>query len=275
MIIAQKLATTIAKKDSLVCVGLDPDIAKIPDHIKKHHEDILFRFNREIIDATADLVCAYKPNSAFYEAYGSDGVYQLRLTIEYIRQMYPEIVVILDAKRADIGSTNAGYVTYAFDYLKADAITLHPYLGKEALAPFLDRTDKACIILCRTSNPGAGEIQDMSVDGEALYKIIARKVSHDWNTHRNCMLVAGATYPHELEELRSIVGDMDILVPGVGAQGGDIAKTVHAGKTKEGRGVVISASRSVLYASSDTECAFNARLETERMKTEINKHRTG
>lgn len=273
MIIAQKLAAAVRKNNSLVCVGLDPDISKIPHHLTKAHADILFRFNREIIDATADVVCAFKPNSAFYEAFGSDGVYQLRLSIEYIRQTYPDVVIILDAKRADIGSTNAGYVTYAFDYLKADAITLHPYLGREALQPFLDREDKACVILCRTSNPGAAELQDLDVHGEPLYRTVARKIASDWNTHGNCMIVAGATYPHELAEIRASVGGMDILVPGIGAQGGDIAQVVKAGRTASGTGLIVSASRSILYASAGEDFALKGRIEAERMRSEINKYR--
>src|SRR3989344_4460101 len=159
----QKLDAIVEKQNSLVCVGLDSDLAKIPVHLQSDKTPQV-AFNKAIIDATHDLVCAYKPNSAFYEARGVDGIAELKMTCDYIRQSHPEIVLILDAKRADIGSTNEGYVTYAFDWLGADAITLHPYLGKEALKPFLDRKDKGCIILCRTSNPGAGEFQDLKLD---------------------------------------------------------------------------------------------------------------
>jgi len=223
----QKLDGIIQKQNSLVCVGLDSEISKIPAHLQSDKTP-QFTFNKAIIDATHDLVCAYKPNSAFYEARGVDGIAELKMTCDYIRQSHPEIVLILDAKRADIGSTNEGYVTYAFDWLGADAITLHPYLGKEALKPFLDRKDKGCIILCRTSNPGAGEFQDLKLDSGnqaiELYQRVAEKVAKDWNYNGNCGLVVGATYPEELEIVRRIANDLPFLIPGIGAQGGDIEK---------------------------------------------------
>ena len=291
----EKLDSAILKSNSLLCVGLDSAIEKLPAHLKsecdncsptksnselKSHSDFLkakenaiFEFNRAIIDATADIVCAYKPNSAFYEALGADGIRQLKMTFDYINEKYPHIITILDAKRADIGNTNDGYVKFAFEYLKADAITLHPYLGSEALKPFLDRTDKGAIILCRTSNPGAGEFQDLSASGEPLYRTVAKKVAAQWNRNGNCMLVVGATYPEEMKEIRAIVGDMTLLVPGVGAQGGDVEKTVKAGLNSKRAGMVINSSRGIIFAGNGTDFAEKARAEAIKTRDEINKYR--
>ena len=198
MTFSQKLEITVKKNNSLLCVGLDSDFNKIPEFLKSKQYP-QFAFNREIIEVTADLVSVYKPNIAFYEsAQGLAGLLQLKKTVDYIKENYPEIPVILDAKNADIESTNEGYVTFAFDYIQADAITLHPYLGKEALKPFLDRKDKALFILCRTSNPGAGEFQDLTVNGLPLYQVVAKQVAKKWNENGNCGLLVGATYPSEL-----------------------------------------------------------------------------
>ena len=263
--------------NTLVCVGLDPIYERLPATIRQgvSSEDALFSFNRAIIDATHDLVCAYKPNSAFYEALGDNGMRALIKTVAYIKQTYPYIPVILDAKRADIGSTNIGYVQAAFDAIGADAITVHPYLGKEALAPFLARKDKGIIVLAKTSNPGSDEFQNLPVGDkqEPLYAVIARHVAEDWNTHGNCALVVGATYPSELEQVRAIVGDMPILIPGIGAQGGDLAATIAAGKDSRGQGMIISSSREIIYASSDEHFAQAAREATKRLRDTINSYR--
>lgn len=267
-----KLDTIIQKNSSLVCIGLDSNIPKLPDHLKKK-DNAQFEFNKVIIDATYDLVCAYKPNSAFYEAYGDLGIHQLKMTCDYIREKYPNIYIILDAKRADIGSTNQGYVTYGFDWLGADAVTLHPYLGYEAMKPFLDRADKGSIILCRTSNPGAGEFQDLKIDGKPLYKIVAERVVNEWNTNGNCFLVTGATYSEELAEIRKIAGDMTFLVPGIGAQGGDVEKTVKAGLNSQKAGLIISSSRGIIFASKGEDFAEKARKEAEKLRDEINTYR--
>ncbi|MBI3955034.1 orotidine-5'-phosphate decarboxylase, partial [Candidatus Gottesmanbacteria bacterium] len=196
MTFQQKLDSIVKKNNSLVCVGLDSEITKIPEQIRRG-EHPQSTFNKAIIEATHDLVCAYKPNTAFYEARGKSGIEALKITCDYIKEKYPEIPVILDAKRADIGSTNEGYVKFAFDYLGADAMTLHPYLGKESLKPFLDMKDKGLFILCRTSNPGAGEFQDITLDSGnqsiKLYQYVAEKVINDWNYNGNCGLVVGAT----------------------------------------------------------------------------------
>ena len=225
-----------------------------------------------IIDATANLVCAYKPNSAFYERYGEAGIRALSRTISYSQKNFPHIPIILDAKRADIGSTNTGYVLSAFDQLGVDAITVHPYLGKEALAPFLERKDKGIIVLAKTSNLGSGEFQDLLVgeDQEPLYQVVARNVAQNWNSNGNCGLVVGATYPAELRRVREIVGDIPLLIPGIGAQGGDVAATVAAGRDSRGWGMIINSSRGIIYASRGDDFAQAAYFATVRLRDEIN-----
>lgn len=271
MTFQQKLDAVVLKNNSLLCVGLDSDVRKLPKHLmnEKYPQ---FAFNKGIIDATHDIACVYKPNSAFYEARGTDGIRELKMTCDYLNTSYSEIPIILDAKRADIESTNESYVSYAFDYLGVDAITLHPYLGRRALQPFLDRKDKECIILCKTSNPGAGEIQDLvpAKEGKPLYQIIAEKVSNEWNMNGNCMLIVGAPYPEELAIVRRIVGDMTLLVPGIGTQGGDIEKTVEAGVNSKSAGIIINASRSIIFASSVINYAEKSRAEADRLRQTIN-----
>lgn len=268
-----KLQSSVSKNNSLLCIGLDSNPDKLPSNLVEQAEP-QFAFNKAIIDATADLVCAYKPNAAFYEGAGADGIIQLQKTCKYILETYPDIPIILDAKRADIGSTNGGYTQFAFEYLRADAITLHPYLGKEALEPFLARKDKGLIILCRTSNPGANEFQDLQSTGKKVYQIVARAVQSDWNTNGNCLLVVGATYPEEMAEIRKIVGDtMVFLVPGVGAQGGDIEQTLKAGLTSRHDGLIISSSREIIFASNGTDFAEAARTKAIATRDEINKYR--
>lgn len=268
------------------CVGLDSDYSKIPDVVKRAVRDefarklasgpqkaaeSIFRFNVGIVQATKGSVCAYKPNIAFYESYGPDGITALRKTIGFIKAHAPEVPVILDAKRADIGNTNDEYVEMAFNTLGADAITVHPYLGKEALQPFLEQKDKGIIVLCRTSNSGAGEFQDLEVDGEPLYQIVARRVAEHWNKNGNCAVVVGATYPEELQKVREIVGNMPILIPGIGKQGGDLKKTVEAG----GREIIINSSRGVIFASNGPDFAQAARDEVVELNMLINQYRNG
>lgn len=265
MTFQEKLDSIIDKNNSLVCVGLDSEFEKLPDSVKNSPHP-QFEFNKSIIDATYDVVCAYKPNTAFYEARGADGITDLKMTCDYINEKYPEIVTLLDAKRADIGNTNKGYVSFAFDYLKADAITLHPYLGSEAIKPFLDKTDKGCIILCRTSNPGSGEFQDLLVNNEPLYKYVAKKVADEWNGNNNCLLVVGATYPEELKEVRSIAPNITFLIPGIGAQGGDVEEAVRNGLRSDKKGIIIAASRSIIFASSPQDEALKLRDEINRYR---------
>ena len=261
--------------NTCVCVGLDPVYDRLPAKIRQNvsPEDAFFAFNRAIIDATYDLVCAYKPNSAFYEALADSGIRALMKTVTYIKQTYPHISVILDAKRADIGNTNHGYIQAAFDSIGADAITVHPYLGKEALAPFLTRKNKGIIVLVKTSNLGSDEFQNLLVGQESLYQVVARHVSENWNTYGNCAIVVGATYPSELKQVRAIVGDMPILIPGIGAQGGDIAATVAAGKDSRSQGMIINSSRDILYASNDDNFAQAAREATKSLRDRINSYR--
>jgi len=244
--------------NSLVCVGLDTPLERVPERFHSA-EDVLFAFNQWIIDQTHPYAAAYKPNIAFYEAHGDAGLRSLKRTVDYLREHHPDILTICDAKRADIGSTNQGYVSAIFDWLGFDAVTLNPYLGREAMQPFLERQDKGCIVLCRTSNPGAGELQDLMCEGKPLWQIVADKGSGEWNARGNCMLVAGATYPDELARIRALVGEMTLLIPGIGAQGGDVAQTVHAGANSAGRGMIINSSRAIILADDPAQAARDLR----------------
>ncbi|WIG60916.1 MAG: Orotidine 5'-phosphate decarboxylase [Ktedonobacterales bacterium] len=270
--------------DALLCVGLDPEFERLPAAVRaggdtdEHIEAAIVAFNIAIIDATADLVCAFKPNAAFYEAHGLAGQRALLRTIAHIHERHPDVPVLLDAKRGDIGSTSQAYAHAIFDVYGADAVTLHPYLGREALAPFLERSERGAFILCRTSNPGAGEFQDLPVprdDGstEPLYLALARRVANEWNARGNCGLVVGATYPDELRRVRGVAGNIPILVPGIGAQGGDLEGTVRAGLDSQRAGLLISSSRGILYASSGDDFAAAARREALRLQTAINELR--
>lgn len=232
-----------------ICVGLEGDPSRLPEDIRSlPPAKGVVELHRRLIEGTSHLAIAYKPQIAGFESMGPDGVIALIETIDLVHQLAPEAPVILDAKRADIGSTNDRYVDAIFGVYDADAVTVHPYLGPEAMAPFLEMTDKGVIVLCRTSNPGAGHYQDLLVDGRPLYQHIAQDVAVNWNQHGNCGLVVGATYPEELRQVRSLVGRMPILIPGIGAQGGDLAATVRAGSDDRGHGMMISVSRSLIYA---------------------------
>ena len=268
---AQKLAAAWKATNSLVCVGLDPEPKKFPDQFRDTPGGI-FAFNNAIIDATADLVCAYKPQFAHYAAHAAEN--QLEHTIDYIKATAPNAVVILDSKRGDIGSTAEQYANEAFERYGADAVTVNPYLGRDSVEPFLKHADKGVIVLCRTSNPGAKDFQDMNVGpGRKLFQHVAETVAKEWNSAGNCMLVVGATYPEELADIRARVGDLPFLVPGVGAQGGDVAKVMKAGKTAAGTGLVISSSRAILYASSGDDFATAARKAAQDLRDSINAHR--
>ncbi len=285
-----------------VCVGLDSDAEKVKK-MKLSGGNLhrkVFIFNQYIVDATKDLVCAYKPNLAFYRGLG--GKQALRDTIKFINVEAPGVSVILDAKQADIGSSNDGYVAEDFDFYGADAVTVNPYLGVKAMKPFLDRKDKGIIVLCRTSNPGAGEFQDMlcwpllnrnngkyystieemerelggpvdityfGAEEIPLYQFVAYRVARSWNYNDNCAVVVGATYPRELAEIREIVGDMPILIPGVGTQGGTAADAVRNGRDSRGRGMIISVSSSIIYASSGPDFPKAARAATQNIHGDI------
>jgi orotidine-5'-phosphate decarboxylase len=265
MSVIDRYSARVEAVGSLVCVGLDSEIGRLPERFRGSDRP-QFDFNRWIVEQTHPFASAYKPNMAFYEARGDAGLRELKLTVDYLRESHPDILTICDAKRADIGSTNAGYAQEVFDWLGFDAVTLNPYLGREALAPFLERGDKGCIILCRTSNPGAGEFQDLLIGGEPLWAVIARKICDTWNTLGNCMLVAGATYPDELRRIREIVGEMTLLVPGIGAQGGEVERTVRAGLNAAGKGLILNSSRGIIFAGDPA-------AEAGRLRDEINRCR--
>jgi orotidine-5'-phosphate decarboxylase len=256
--------------DSLVCVGLDPEPAKFPGRFARDN-DAVFNFCLAIVDATAEHACAFKPQIAHFAALGAEDA--LRRLIAHIHTAHPNVPVILDSKRGDIGSTAQHYASEAFDRYAADAVTVNPYLGRDSMQPFLDHADKGVVILCRTSNPGAGDLQDLEVDGVPLYQHVARKIATEWNAHGNCALVVGATWPEQLKAVRDIVGDVPFLVPGVGAQGGDVAAVVSNARTADGTGLIVSSSRAILYASRDDDFAEAAARAARSLRDEINRYR--
>jgi orotidine-5'-phosphate decarboxylase len=256
----KKFEAREAAINSLLCVGLDPEAGKLPERFLRE-ELPFYSFCRWIIDETHAYTAAYKPNMAFFEARGTLGLRELEQTMSYLRDEHPTIFTICDAKRGDIGNTNRGYVTSIFDEMGFDSVTLHPYLGREALTPFLERGDRASIILCRTSNPGAGELQDLQLDGRHLWEHVAEHVSKEWNVNGNCMIVVGATYPEEMRRIREVAPALTFLVPGVGAQGGDAAAVVANGLDAKGGGLLISSSRGILYATDPAAAAKELRDE--------------
>ncbi len=266
----QQLRARWSQAESLLCVGLDPEPAKFPGELR-NDPDATFEFCRAIVDATAEFVCAFKPQIAHFSALGCEA--DLEQLIDYIHSTHPGIPVILDSKRGDIGSTAARYAVEAFGRYGADAVTVNPYLGRDSAQPFLDRADKGVVVLCRTSNPGSGEFQDLVVDGRPLYQHVAARVANEWNANGNCMLVVGATWPRELGEVRALVGDMPFLVPGIGAQGGDVAAVIEQGASRDRTGLVISSSRAILYASGDADFADAARAAARAQRDEINRYR--
>lgn len=247
---------------SLVCVGLDPDLERLP---ARFHRSIV-AFNHWIIERTAPYAAAYKPNMGFYEARGARGWEELAETMQRLKAVCPEALTICDAKRGDNANTNRGYVRALFDELGFDAVTLHAYMGAEALAPFLERDDKASIILCRTSNQGAKELQDLVCENEPLWMHVARKVSSEWDRDGNCMLVVGATYPEEMRRVRQVAPRTTLLVPGVGAQGGDVRAVIEAGLDADGRGLIVNSSRAILFAEDPGSAARELRDEIERAR---------
>ena len=256
--------------NSLLCVGLDPDPAKFPAHLKGRPDAIL-EFCKTIVDATADVVCSFKPQIAYFAAHRAED--QLQDLIAHIHARHPGVPVILDAKRGDIGSTAEQYAVEAFDRFGADAVTLNPYMGRDSAAPFLQRNERGCVFLCHTSNPGARDFQELLVDGAPLYQHVARTIASEWNADGNCALVVGATFPQELKLIRGIVGDMPLLIPGIGAQGGDVEATVRNGKTADGTGLMINSSRGILYASSGAGYAEAAADAARDLRDAINRHR--
>jgi orotidine-5'-phosphate decarboxylase len=252
---AQRLKAALKSSGSLVCVGLDPDLAKIPADLGEGAAR-LHAFDRRVIDATYDLAAAYKPQIAFYSALGAEQ--QLSLTIRYIRERAPSAVVILDAKRGDIGNTAEAYAREAFDRYGADAVTVNPFMGEDSVRPFLARPDRGAVVLCRTSNPGGKDFQNLMLEGLPLYRHVARRAATQWNEHGNVMLVVGATCPQEMAELRAAHPGVTFLVPGIGAQSGDLQAVLAAGLDAQGSGLLISASRSIIYAGGGSAAAIRA-----------------
>ena len=270
MTFMQSLQQAWARNDSLVCVGLDPDPAKFPAHLRDA-PDAVFTFCAAIVDATADLVCVYKPQIAHFAALRAEDT--LERLIAHIHDKHPGVPVILDAKRGDIGSTAQHYVTEAFERFGADAVTLNPYMGRDSIQPFLDRADKGVILLCRTSNPGGADFQALDCGGQPLYLRVAETIARDWNARGNCALVTGGTWPEEIRQVRALVGDMPLLVPGIGAQGGDIDAVMHAGRTTHGSGLMINSSRGIIYAGHGEDFAHAARNATIELRDAINRCR--
>lgn len=263
----EKLDSTVKKNNSLLCIGLDIDLKRIPASLL-NKGDPIFDFNKAIIDATKDLVCAYKPNIAFYEMYGVYGIQALIKTIEYA---VDDIPIILDAKRGDVGHTASAYAKSIFEIYKADATTVNPYMGYDSLEPFLEYKNKGVFVLCLTSNVGYKDFQVVGKE-EPLYKLVAKHVK-EWNVSGNCGVVVGATNPAELKEIRSIVGDMPILIPGIGAQGGNLSQSVRFGVNKKGERAIINSSRNIIFASSGEDFAGSARVAARKLKEEINNYR--
>ena len=264
----QKLSISWHRQQSLLCVGLDPDPSTLPRSLRTSDHP-LFEFNRAIIDATAGFCCAFKPQIAHYSAHRAE--HQLEKTIEYIKTRHPSMPVILDAKRGDIGATARMYAREAFVRYNADAVTVNPYMGGDSLAPFLSFRDRGVIVLCKTSNPGSGDIQDLTAAGEEVYEKVANLAVSSWNRNNNVALVVGATYPKVIGRIRRIVGDMPLLIPGIGAQGGDIEAVLGNGLTADRTGLVINVSRAIINAvDNGQDFARAAADKAEQLNQTIN-----
>ena len=268
MTFRNRLAAAWAASDSLLCVGLDPDPSRFPDYVGQDSRAIEF-FCDMIIDSTGDLVCAFKPQIAYFAAHGAEKA--LENICNRIRRDFPRVMLILDAKRGDIGDTAEMYAREAFDRYGADAVTVNPWLGTDSLEPFFSRSDRGVFVLCRTSNPGSGELQSVrDANGEALYETVAKRAATEWSKRAAVGLVVGATKPDELRRVRELVGDLPLLVPGVGAQGGDPATVVRNGATSDGTGLIVNSSRAVLYASDGDDFAAAARSAATSLRDELN-----
>ena len=265
----QQLIDNISRKKSFLCVGLDTDVDKIPEHLFDVTDDPIFEFNKQIIDATSDLCVAYKPNLAFYESIGLEGWDVLERTVDYIRTNYPDQFIIADAKRGDIGNTSAMYARTFFGNMDFDAVTIAPYMGEDSVAPFLTYENKWAIVLALTSNKGASDFQFIEEDGEKLFEKVL-KTSKKWGTDENMMFVVGATKAEMLAEIRKIIPTHFLLVPGVGAQGGSLQEVAKYGLTDE-CGLLINSSRQIIYASSETDFAEKAREEALKVQQEMSK----
>jgi orotidine-5'-phosphate decarboxylase len=264
MTFIDKLSAAWARNDSLLCVGLDPDLERLPAHLRGQPDGIV-QFCKAIIDATADLACAYKPQIAYFAALGAED--QLEAICRYLREAYPHIPLVLDAKRGDIGATAHQYAREAYDRYGADAVTVSPYMGSDSVEPYMAWPERGVIVLCRTSNAGGSDLQFLDVGGRPLYQHVAQLVAEKWNGNGQCALVVGATFPD----------DMPLLIPGVGAQGGDVEATVKAGRTADGTGMMINSSRAILYAKpqGDEDFAAAARRVALETRDAINVARRG
>ncbi|MBC3872037.1 orotidine-5'-phosphate decarboxylase [Undibacterium flavidum] len=264
MTFLQKLSSAWTANNSLLCVGLDPDVNKFPAELAGQ-SGAIYAFCKAIVDATADLACSFKPQIAYFAALRAED--QLEAICRYIKTTYPNIPIVLDAKRGDIGATAEQYAREAFERYDADAVTVNPYMGFDSVAPYLEWKDRGAIVLCRTSNAGGSDLQFLDVGGKPLYQHVAQLVADMWNTNGQCSLVVGATFPNEIAQVRALIGDMPLLIPGVGAQGGDVESTVRAGRTANGTGMMINSSRAILYAKpvageSYAQAARRVALET-------------
>ena len=271
MTFIEKLKNRWTQSSSLLCVGLDPDFDRFPLSIKEK-KNPYFEFCTAIVDATAEFACAFKPQIAYFASCGAEG--ELKDIIDYIHEKHPDIPVVLDSKRGDIGSTAKHYAKEAFVRYGADAVTLSPYMGFDSVQPYLEYEDRGAILLCRTSNPGGNAIQMLQVDGKPIYQRVAELASGPWNLNGQLGLVVGATYPNEIAAVRAIVGDLPLLVPGVGAQGGDINACVTAGVTKDMTGMMINSSRAILYASKAQDFKEAAARVAQETRDKINAARS-
>jgi len=265
-----KLKSRWHSADSLLCVGLDPDPTRFPAHLRDR-DDATFAFCAAIADATAAYACAFKPQVAYFASARAED--QLESLIAHLRRQHPQVPVVLDAKRGDIGATAEHYAREAFERYDADAVTLSPFMGHDSIEPFVAYADRGIFVLCRTSNPGGDDLQMLAVDGERLYERLARLAAEKWNRSGQLGLVVGATYPAELARVRAIAGELPLLVPGIGAQGGDVQASVVAGQTSDGTGMLINSSRAILYASSGEDFAQTAAAVAQRTRDEINRYR--
>ncbi|MBR7747304.1 orotidine-5'-phosphate decarboxylase [Undibacterium baiyunense] len=272
MTFLQKLSSAWTTNNSLLCVGLDPDVNKFPVELAGQ-PDAIYAFCKAIVDATADLACSFKPQIAYFAALRAED--QLEAICGYIKTTYPAIPIVLDAKRGDIGATAEQYAREAFERYDADAVTVNPYMGFDSVAPYLEWKDRGAIVLCRTSNAGGSDLQFLDAGGKPLYQHVAQLVADKWNTNGQCALVVGATFPNEIAQVRALIGDMPLLIPGVGAQGGDVESTVRAGRTANGTGMMINSSRAILYAKpvADESYAQAARRVALETRDAINQFR--
>ncbi|MBI3283828.1 MAG: orotidine-5'-phosphate decarboxylase [Burkholderiales bacterium] len=272
MTFIEQLSAAWRGNNSLLCVGLDPDVKRFPAELAGR-PDAIYAFCKAMVDATADLACAFKPQIAYFAALRAED--QLEAICRYIKTAYPHIPLVLDAKRGDIGATAEQYAREAFERYAADAVTVNPYMGYDSVAPYLEWKERGAIVLCRTSNAGGSDLQFLDVGGKPLYQHVAQLVAEEWNTNGQCALVVGATFPNELAQVRQIVGDMPLLVPGIGAQGGDIAATVQAGKTADGCGMMINSSRAILYAGPQAGESYAGAARRVALETRdaINRYR--